>query len=854
MNSFVKKALIHVAIIASFLVVAAMYFSPQLQGKVLPQGDTMQYEGMSHESKVFEEKTGRKILWTDAMFGGMPTYQITTIQSGNALRWVDQILVLGISAPIGRFFVAMLGFYILMVCLGVSPLLGAVGAVAFGLTTNNLILFEAGHLTKLMAIAYLPLIAAGLILTFRKKYLIGGLLFALGMGLNVYSNHVQMTYYFALTLLIFGVAELVYCIRKNEMVHFAKAAGILIVAGLIGVASSASNLLTTYEYSHDTMRGKPILQQDANVDKESNSSAVEGLAWDYAMQWSNNTLDLFSAFIPGVAGGGSQEPVGKNSATYADLQRRGVSPTQLNNLKLPLYWGALPFTSGTFYFGASVFFFFLIGLFLVKGPAKWWLALGTLLTFMLSMGKNLEWFNRIFFEYIPLYNKFRTPNSVLSIASFLVPALGFLALCEVLKKDADEKRVKQALYIGGGIAGAIALFFWLIGPSAFDFRSANDAQLTQYGLNVDTIIADRKSLMASDAFRSLVLVLLSGGLIWAYLQKWINKTVVIAGLGVLVLFDLWSVGRRYVDTNSFVPKINYTSNFNPRPVDEMILKDSDPDFRVLDLTVSTFQSATTSYFHKAIGGYHPAKLQRYQDLIDRYIAKNDERVLNMLNTKYFIVPNQETKQAEAEINMAALGNAWFVDSIRMVQNANQEIDALANFDPATTAIVHQEFNNYIGNFNPKKDSAATIQLTSYAPDDLVYESNAGSEQLAVFSEVWYGPNKGWQAYIDGKPVEHIRVNYLLRALRIPAGKHKIEFIFDPQIYKTGTLISTIFSSLIVLGLLGFVGYSGYTSFKKAQNEPQPERKPVQPVNRPATKPTTRTGNRPATSIKPKKKK
>ncbi|MFN7116098.1 MAG: YfhO family protein [Saprospiraceae bacterium] len=852
MNSFVKKALIHIAVLVAFLAVAALYFAPQLQGKVLPQGDIVQYQGMSHESRVYEEKTGRKMLWTNAMFGGMPTYQINTVDSGNHLKKVEAFALLGMGEPIGRFFVAMVCFYILMVCLRVNPLLGAVGSVAFALSTNNLILLEAGHMTKLAAISHLPLVAAGMLLAFRKQYLAGGILFALGMGLDIYSNHVQMTYYFALTLLIYGIAQLIYSIRENELTNFAIAAGVLILAGGAAAASAASNLLVTYEYSRDTMRGKPILQPDANADKETNSSAVEGLAWDYAMQWSNNTLDLFAAVIPGVVGGGSQEPLGKNSKTAQALRNRGVNPAALEDLKLPLYWGALPFTSGPIYFGATVFFFFLMGLFLVKGPAKWWLALGTLLTFMLSMGKNLEWFNRLIFEYLPLYNKFRTPNSVLSIASFLIPALGFLALCEALKNNSDENRIRRALYISAGIMGAITLFFILIGPSMFSFRGSGDDQLTQAGFDINTIIADRKGLMRGDALRSLVLVLLSGGLLWAYLQKMINKTIVIAGLGVLVLFDLWGVGRRYVDADSFVAKSNYANNFKPRPVDELILKDSDPNFRVLDLSVNTFNNATSSYFHKTIGGYHPAKLQRYQDIIDRHIANNNEKVLNMLNTKYYIIQNQQTQQLDAQINMPALGNAWFVDNIQMVKTANEEIDALNTFEPASEAIIHQEFSNYIANFDPQKDSSGTIKLLTYEPDHLTYESNASSEQLAVFSEIWYGPNKGWNAYIDGKATEHIRANYILRALRVPAGKHKIEFKFEPQIYKTGTLISNIFSGLIVVGLLGFVGYAGYKGYQKAQNEPKPEPKPKPQPVQPTTSRSTTTTSRPITKSKKKK--
>jgi hypothetical protein len=857
MNSFVRSGLTHVGVLVVFLILAAMYFSPQLGGKVLPQSDIVQYKGMSQESRAFEEKTGAPTLWTNAMFGGMPTYQINMIQAGNLFTWVDKAMTLAINDPIGRFFVAMTSFYILMMCLGVAPLLGAIGGVAFGFTTNSLILLEAGHMTKLMAIGHLPLVAAGMLLTFQKKYVLGGLLFAVGLGLDIYSNHVQMTYYFALTLLVFGVAQLVYSIRNKELPHFARAAGVLILAGLLAAASAASNLLVTYEYSRDTMRGKPVLQADAQTPQNS-ESAVEGLAWDYAMQWSNNTVDAFASFIPGVAGGGSQEPLGKNSRTYQDLQRRGMSASQLKDLKLPLYWGALPFTSGPAYFGATVFLFFLMGLILVKGPARWWLALGVLLTFMLSMGKNLEWFNRFLFDYFPLFNKFRTPNSVLSITSFLMPALGFLALHELLKPNADEKLARRALYIGAGVAGAIALFFWLVGPSMFNFKAEGDAQLVQSGLDMNNLIADRQGLMRGDAFRSLAMVLLSGGLIWAYLQGYVkNRLVVIAGLGILTLFDLWTVGRRYVDADSFVNKNTYDNNFQPRPVDELILKDRDPNYRVLDLSVNTFNSASSSYFHKTIGGYHPAKLQRYQDVIERHISKNNQKVLNMLNTKYYIVNNQQSQQPEMQINMAALGNAWFINNIRKVQTTNQEIDSLNTFDPANDAIIHQEFNNYIGNFDPQRDSAATIKFLSYQPNHLVYESNAASEQLAVFSEIWYGPNKGWQAYVDGQPVEHIRANYILRAMKIPAGRHKIEFKFDPQTYKTGKLISSIFSSLIVFGLLGFVGYSGYQSYLRAEKEPKPEPKPKAPpapVKPTATRPTT---NRPPTrtvTTKPKRKK
>lgn len=847
MNSFATKTLTHIAVVLVFLGLAAIYFLPQLEGKVVQQSDIQQYRGMSQEVREFKNKTGETSLWTNAMFGGMPTYQINTIQAGNNLKLVDRVATLTIHEPIGRFFAAMVGFYILMMVLGVNPLLGAIGAVAFGFSTNNFILYEAGHITKLTTISYLPLIAAGLVLAFRKKYLLGGVLFALGMGLDVYANHPQMTYYFGLTLLIFGIAQLIYSIRKGEIVDFAKAAGVLILAAAIGVASAASNLLVTYEYAAETMRGEPILQNDATNGQQS-SSEVEGLAWDYAMQWSNGTLDLFASFIPGVVGGGSQQPVGENSTFRQELVRQGYRvPAELS---APLYWGDLPFTSGPAYFGATVFFFFLLGLILVKGPVKWWLALGTLLTFMLSMGNNLEWFNRPIFDLVPLYNKFRTPNSVLSVTAFLVPMLGLLALNEVFSGKHDKRTIQRAVYMSGGIAGAIALFFMLLGPSFFDFTSAADQQYIQnYKISPDALPSDRKALMRGDAFRSFALVLLSAGLIWTFLQKWTQRNVVILGIGVLVLFDLWTVGRRYLNEDSFVPKINAEAAFQPRQVDDVIRKDGDPNFRVLDLTQNDpFASSFTSYFHKSIGGYHAAKLQRYQDIIDRHLRKNNERVFNMLNTKYFIIPGQ-SGQAEMQINMAALGNAWFVGDTRMVDTPNQEIDVLNEIDPATTAAIHKEFSDYLAGLNLQLDSTATIELTDYKPNHLTYQSNASREQLAVFSEIWYGPNKGWQAYIDGEPVEHIRANYILRVMRVPAGQHKIEFIFAPKTYERGKLISTIFSSLILVGLLGVVGYKGYQSYQKAKNEPRPT-----PTQAPASDKTTKTTATGRSSSRTKKKK
>jgi hypothetical protein len=666
------------------------------------------------------------------------------------------------------------------------------------------------------------LVAAGMLLAFKQRYIVGGLLFALGLGMNIMSNHVQMTYYFFITLLVFGVAQLIKSIQDNELAHFGKATAVLALGALLAIGSSASNLWITYEYAQDTMRGEPILKTEG---APTSSSETDGLEWEYAMQWSNETIDLFSSFIPGVAGGGSQEPVGAKSAIVTDLRRKGARLP--DPFYAPLYWGGLPFTSGPIYFGAVMFFLFLMGITLVKGPVKWWIAIGTLLTFMFSMGKNMEGFNRLFFDYAPLFNKFRTPNSVLSVTAFLVPALGIITLHQIISGKHDKAAILRSLYIALGISGGIALFFAFPGPGFYDFTNPKDAQYEQSGFDIAAIIEDRKSLMSADSFRTLMLILLSGGLIWAYLTDKLKANILIAGLAVLTIFDLWSVGKRYLNDEIFVNKNQYNNNFEPRPSDEQILKDTDLSYRVYDASESTFQSSKASYFHKSIGGYHAAKLQRVQDIIDRHLVRGNQRVLDMFNTRYFILPEDRVQR-----NPNALGNGWFVRDFISVNTPNEEIDSLNSFNPSSQAIVHQEFGEYISGLQP--DGTGSLTLTDYKPNHLTYQSNSASEQFAVFSEVWYGPNKGWQAYIDGEPVDHIRVNYILRGMRVPAGQHTIEYKFDPANFRKGKLVSQICSLLILLGLFGFIGYRGYQWYQnpaEATAQPEPKKSKAKPASK-----------------------
>lgn len=810
-----NKLLPYISAVVLFLAISIGYFFPQFNGKVLPKGDLTQWRNMVQEIKEYKAETGKDALWTNSMFGGMPTYQIDSIRKGNELTVLEKIARLGIPSPAGHFFLAMLSFFIMLVVLRVNPWLAIVGAIGFGLTTNSLTIYEAGHISKFMALLYLPLVIAGMILAFRRQYLLGGAIFALGTGLNLWASHPQMSYYFVLTTVIFGVAELAKAIREKEVPHFLKAVGTLVIGGILALGSTASNILPTLEYAEDTMRGKPILETSGPVDPN-NSSQTEGLAWNYAMAWSNGVIDLFSSFIPGVAGGATGEPISRDSDIGRDLSARGAQLPQ--TFGAPLYWGALPFTSGPIYFGAVIFLLFLMGLPLVKGPVKWWLALGTLFTFMLSMGSNLEWFNRPIFDLLPLYNKFRTPNSVLGVTSVLVPALGLLAVNRIIKGEVAKQEVMRSLMISGGILGGLCLFFVLLGPSMFDFTHPRDAQNAQT-FRPELLIAARQSLIRADAFRSLILIALGAAGIWAYIHNKLEKKWLILGLGALTLFDLWGVGRRYINAENFVTEANYEANFSPRAVDTQILQDPAPYFRVLDLTESTFESTKTSYYHKSIGGYHAAKLQRFQDIIDRHISQGNQGVIDMLNTKYFIQPGPD-RQPVAQQNPGALGNAWFVDSLVTVADANEEIAALNNIDPGKSAIVHQEFSSYINGLDPAPNGS--IELTAYAPDKLTYQSTSSSDQLAVFSEIWYGPNKGWNAYLDGEPVEHIRVNYLLRALRIPAGQHEIVFEFAPGVYKAGVAISLISSLIIIFGILGIAGYYGYQFWQRMQNQPAVE--------------------------------
>lgn len=792
MNIKFKPLIPHLIAILTFLIIAVIYFYPQIEGKQLMPGDIVSYQGMSNEWVKHKENTGETTLWTNSMFSGMPVYQITGPQEKNLVQYVENIQRMFIARPIGYFLGGMIGFYLLLLVLGLSPLLSGIGAVLFAFSTNNLVLFEAGHMSKLASIFSMPLFFAGLFLTYRKKYLLGGVIFSLGLAINLYNNHFQMTYLLAILTFILLIYLFFDSLIKKELGHFLKICLIFILGAAIAVGTSSSKLWTTWEYSKDTMRGKPILELSEGQEPVS-SSETDGLEWTYAMQWSNGWADLLSSFIPGATGGGSAEPVSPDS-DFAVKYRQITGGRSTANLQAPLYWGDLPFTSGPIYFGAVVFFLFLFGAFTVKGKMKWWLVTGVLLTMMFSLGQNLEWFNRFFFDNFPLFNKFRSPNSILSLTVILIPLLAFLGLHHLDTKD--KQSFIKPLYISFGILGGLTLILAILGPGLFDFKAQGDEQLSQANILAETI-ETRKALLTGDSFRSFFLILLAAAAIWLFLKNKIKLTIAVMFIGLLAFGDLFVVNKRYLNEDDFVNKNRTSAAFNPRPVDNQILQDQDPHYRVLDLSINTFNSSISSYYHKTIGGYHAAKLQRYQDLIDRHISKGNMAVLNMLNTRYVIQgqPGQETVQ----LNDRALGNAWFVDSLILVKNANAEIDSLARFDPAQKAFVHEEFKEYIDGFDP--DKGGSISLKAYSPDKLSYQSDAGTEQFAVFSEIWYGPDKGWKAYIDGKEADFIRVNYALRGLKVPAGTHEIVFEFKPRSYYLGENISFLSSGILLVLLL-----------------------------------------------------
>ncbi|MCB0823376.1 MAG: YfhO family protein [Bacteroidales bacterium] len=807
----VKNLVPYVVPVILFIVLSLAYMSPLLEGKKLKQDDIIRHKGMSKEIVDFREKTGEEPLWTNSMFGGMPAYQISVKYSANLIQYVDDIMRLGLPRPADWVFLYMLGFFILMLTLRVNPWIGMAGAIAYGFSSYFFIILQAGHNSKAHALAYMAPLLAGVILSYRGKYWLGGILTLLFMALEINAGHPQITYYLGLLVLILGITELVSAIRKSEYAHFIKSSAVVIVAMLFGVLTNITSLWATYEYGKETIRGKSELTTEEG-------NRTSGLDKDYATQWSYGKAETGTLIIPDFHGGSSHGKLSENSEVAKVLKQNNIPQSQVNDLLkgMPTYWGTQPFTSGPVYVGAIVFFLFVFGLILIKGNLKWWLLAGTILSILLAWGKNFPFLTDLFLHYFPGYNKFRAVSMTLVIAELTMPILAFVALNELFKNKYEKPQLLKALKISLYFVGGFVLLFVLVPGAFFNFSGPSDVSYSQSFPKwlMDALVADRESMLRMDALRSLIFILLAAGVMWAFIAGKLQKSYVFALITLFVLVDMWPVDKRYLSNDDFVSASTMDRPYKMTQADELILKDKDPNFRVLNLTGDPFADARTSYFHKSIGGYHGAKLRRYQELYEHQIQKNfNIQVLNMLNTKYIIQPDKNNKPTVTP-NMGYLGNAWFVPQVEMVENADQELDALTDFDPAKTAVVDKRFEKDLEGFTPSNDTTASIQLIEYAPNQLKYQSNTSKDQLAVFSEIYY--DKGWNAYVDGEKVPYFRANYVLRAMVVPAGKHLIEFKFEPRVYAIGEKVSFASSLLVILLVLGFAGMELKKYFKKEE--------------------------------------
>ncbi|MBR4136543.1 MAG: hypothetical protein IKU03_09100 [Bacteroidales bacterium] len=808
MKPILKKSLIHCGIILFFFLIAAIYMSPVFDGKIIQQGDILKSQAMSKEQVDFHDKTGEYTSWTSSMFSGMPSYQIYTSPQKTVLNPIRSLLImrpLGWERNIAMIFLYLIGFYVCLLALGCNPWLSLLGALAFGLGSYNIIIIEAGHVTKGWAMAMMAPILGGMLLAFRKKYVWGGILFTLALALQISFNHIQITFYTMLAGLILGLVYLIYAIKDKDLKPILLGGCVLLLGCVFALGSNARHLVVNREYAKATMRGGSeitVTPEDLYKDGEAKSiAASDGLDIDYAYSWSYGKGETYTLLVPGAYGGGSGETVGTDSEFYKNFRQK----------QAPLYWGDQPFTSGPVYFGAIIVFLFVLGLFVVKGPERWWLLLATILAILMSWGKNLMGFNGFLFEHLPLYNKFRTPSMSLVVANVTMVIMAVLALKAVFDKEnpVEKKKLNLGLYISTGItAGFILLMMALSG--GFSFSGASDAQMAaQYGPQWDAIqdvlVSDRKALFMSDSWRSLILIILSAIALWLYINQKIKRSGIIVGvLACLVLFDLWGVDRRYLNDSNFITEKK--AKLRPSQVDQMLdqyaAQFKDEDYRVFDLSVNTFNDSYPSAFHHQIGGYSAAKLRRYQDIIDFYLSRHiNPNVLNMLNARYVVVKGQDG-QPQVQRNPDALGNAWFVGEVKKVGNPNEEIFALNDFDPATTAIIDtSKFSTF--NFQFSIDSGSVIEMVHqkpYNPDYVVYKTKTSKDQLAVFSEVYYAPD--WRAYIDGKPVEYLRADYILRAMVIPAGEHKIEFKNEAPLMHKWDTITLLISILMLLLMAG----------------------------------------------------
>lgn len=837
-----KKILPYCIAIIAFIFIAYAYSPEILSGKIVNQSDISSWQGMSKEIVDYNNShPGERALWTNSMFSGMPATSISVVYKGDLTFSIYKLLFTG-ERPASYLLISLIGGFLLFLAFGVNIYLAALGAIALTFCSYNMQIIQVGHNSKMAAIAFMPWVLASIVYAYRKRPWLGAILFGFALSFQIKANHPQITYYLAIIILGFAIWQFCASIKDKTLPKFIKTSLFLLVAGIIGIATNTNHLWPTYEYAEHTMRGGTELtdnNQPANKNTQEGKKTRNGLDLTYATSWSYGINETPNLLIPNFNGGSSAGALSKSSETYKVLSQNGYATDQIIN-QLPLYWGPQPFTAGPMYLGAICIFLFILGLFVVKGGVKWWISGVSLLALLLAWGYHCMPVSEFFFNWAPLYNKFRTVSMILVILQILVPILAVLALNEIIKNYhtdnlQEKKKIKNGILWSLCIAGGFCLIFTLFPSLAGSFtNSQSDSQLPQ--ALAESIKADRISLLRADAIRSLLFILLSAVVLFAFTKNKLKSTPTIVVIAALILIDLWSVDKRYLNDSHFVTKKEFSNAFALRNVDKQILEDKDPDYRVLDLSINTFNDAYVSYHHKTIGGYSPVKLQRYQDIIDHNIftemneiigkvksAKTLQEaqdslpycpIISMLNAKYFIIDANYPPL----LNKYALGNAWFVSKVIPAQNADQEMALLKEIDPANTAVMSTEFFNSVADKSQQKDTSAIIDLESYSPNKMVYNYRSQVPQVALFSEVFYAP--GWNVELIDKQQHSsklplLRANYILRALSLPAGNYSIVFTFAPESFSKGELVSKVTSGILILLLLGtFV----FNILKKKKNE------------------------------------
>jgi hypothetical protein len=797
----IKKIIPFAIAILVFAVASITYFHPVLKGQKIKQSDITQFQGMSKEIQDFRADNNAEPYWTGSAFSGMPAYQLSAYYPNDFVRIIDKYIRF-LPRPADYTFLYFFSFFVLLLALKVDWKLALLGGLSFGFSTYLIIIFGAGHNAKAHAIGYMPLVLAGILWVFQKRYLLGFVVTGLAMALEIYTNHPQMTYYLGFCLLILGIVELVHAIKEKQLPTFAKQTVVILLAVLLGIAANAPRLMAMKEYADYSTRGTSELTITPDG---SPKVASTGLDYGYITEYSYAKLETFNLFIPRFMGGGTFEKLDESSAFYQLIaEKAGKKVADGYSEQVLTYWGDQTIVEAPAYIGAVLFF---LGIFLVKGRVKQWLVAATVFSILMSWGRNFEGLTRFFIDYVPLYNKFRAVSSIQVIAELCVPILSFLALKAFFSKEntsvEKQEALKKAVYVFGGV-----LLVGFISAHVFaTFEGLRDQQ--QYsalpGL-IDALIADRKAMLFSDTLRSLLLTGLAAGTLWFLLKNKLKQTAVILVFALLILFDLISVDKSYVNEADFTPARNIENPFIKTNADKLILQDTS-HYRVGNFTVDPMNDARTSYFHNSIGGYHAAKMGRYQELFEYQIAQRNMEVLDMLNTKYLLFPDDKG-ETQVQLNDASNGNAWFVENLRFVASENEEMQALDSLDSKNTAVLNDtEFETQFKlkeTLKYERDSIATIQLTNYDVTKLVYQTDATKEQFAVFSEIYY--KDGWNAYIDGVLTPHFRVNYVLRGMEIPAGVHQVVFQFVPSVIKKGKLISLIAYGLLLLLPVGWFFY------------------------------------------------